>query len=105
MAYLTPIPPGFWSLTMYDSVTKLTVDNPIGRYALGGMDSFARNPDGSFTFLIQHDDPGPDERANWLPAPAGPFYVILRNYAPVAEVAEGLKTLATFKGPPGLMAE
>ena len=104
MAYLTPIPPGFWSLTIYDSVTKLTVENPIDRYALGGMDDFARNPDSSFTFFVQHDDPGPDRRANWLPAPAGPFYVILRNYAPVAEVARGLRTLATFKGPPGLKA-
>jgi hypothetical protein len=37
---------------------------------------------------LQADTPGPDKEANWLPAPKGPFYLLLRNYAPVPEVVE-----------------
>jgi hypothetical protein len=40
---------------------------------------------------------------NWLPAPAGPFYLVLRNYASVRAVAEGLKNSVTFKGPPPIV--
>lgn len=102
MAFAQPVPPGFWSLTMYDAVTRYSAENPINRYSLGSDDDLKRNADGSFTLTLQHDDPGPDGQANWLPAPAGPFYLILRNYAPVPEVAEALTNLDTFKGPPPL---
>lgn len=105
MTYLTPIPPGFWSVTMYDSVSGYTVANPIDRYALGSSDNLKRNADGSFTLYVQHDDPGPDRQTNWLPAPAGPFYLILRNYAPVEAVYEGLKSRATFAGPPPIVPQ
>jgi hypothetical protein len=36
-------------------------------------------------------------------APAGPFYLIPRNYAPVPAVAAGLQNLDTFQGPPPVM--
>jgi hypothetical protein len=100
MDYLTPVPPGFWSVTMYDGITRLTVRNPIGRYALGGDDALKRDPDGSFTMHIQHDSPGTDNVSNWLPAPAGPFYLVLRNYAPVPEIARSLTDITNFRGPP-----
>jgi hypothetical protein len=103
MDYLRPIPPGFWSMTMYDGVTRLTVPNPIGRYALGSDDRLKRNPDGSFTIYIQHDSPDADKEPNWLPAPAGPFYIVLRNYAPVSEVARSLNDVASFQGPPAVV--
>jgi hypothetical protein len=64
MNYLRPIPPGFWSMTMYDGVTRLTVPNPIGRYALGSDDGLKRNPDGSITMYIQHDSPGTETTPN-----------------------------------------
>jgi hypothetical protein len=35
MAYAQPVPPGFWSVTMYDKNTSYTVENPINRYHLG----------------------------------------------------------------------
>ena len=73
MTYMQPVPPGFWSLTMYDDVTKLTVPNEINRYSLGGGDTIERNADGSFTLIIQRENPGKDRESNWLPAPAGPF--------------------------------
>jgi len=31
------------------------------------------------------------------------FYLILRNYAPVSEVAAALRNPGTFEGPPGVM--
>jgi hypothetical protein len=66
-------------------------------------DDLKKNADGSFTLYLQHANPGADKEANWLPAPAGPFYLILRNYAPVPAVAEGLKDLDTLKGPPPVL--
>jgi len=92
-------------VTMYDAASGYTIPNPIDRYALGSTDKLNKNADGSFTLYIQHDDPGPDKESNWLPAPAGPFYLILRNYAPVKAVYEGLKSPATFLGPPAIVSQ
>ncbi len=104
MLYAKRIPPGFWSMTMYDGITFYTAHNPINRYALGSDDHLTHNPDGSITLYVQHDDPGPGKEANWLPAPSGPFYLILRNYAPAPEVVRALQDPATFQGPPPLIA-
>ena len=83
---------GFWSVTMYDGITKLSVQNPINRYSLGSDNDLKKNPDGSFTMYLQADTPGPDKEANWLPAPEGPFYLMLRNYAPLPEVVEAMES-------------
>jgi hypothetical protein len=88
---------------MYDGVTRLTVPNPIGRYALGSDDDLRRNPDGSFTITIQHDNPGTEKESNWLPAPTGPYYLVLRNYAPVPEIVRSLSDLPSFQGPPAVV--
>lgn len=72
---------GFWSLTMYDA-NFFFVANPLNRYTLGSRSRFVPNPDGSVELLIQHDDPGPERRANWLPAPKGRFILMLRLYWP-----------------------
>jgi hypothetical protein len=100
MEYLKSIPPGFWSITAYDAVTGFTVSNSINRYSLGSDDKFKREADESFTLHLQHDNPGSDQEANWLPTPAGAFYLILRNYAPAPEIASALKDPASFRGPP-----
>jgi hypothetical protein len=105
MQYLTPVPPGFWSLTMYDAVTSFTVSNPIDRYALGSDSNLKRNVDGSFVIYLQHDNPGPDKESNWLPAPAGPFYLTLRSYAPQPQLAKALNNPLTFQGPPAVVPE
>ncbi len=71
------IPPGFWSLTMYDATNNYTVPNPLNRFMLGSdTPEMKKNADGSFTIYIQNDSPGKDKEANWLPAPPGPFYLI-----------------------------
>ena len=82
---------GFWSVTMYDGITNFTVRNPINRYSRGSGNDLKKNPDGSFTMYLRADTPGPDKEANWLPAPEGPFYLLLRHYAPVPEVVEAIE--------------
>lgn len=80
------LPPvnAFWSVTMYDSKTQLLVKNPIDRYLINSpmLPGMKKNPDGSLTILIQNASPGPDKEANWLPAPAGPVYLVMRLYWP-----------------------
>jgi len=98
--YAQAIPPGFWSVTMYDGKTKLTVPNPINRYSLGGDNEMKKNADGSFTMYLQSTSPGKDLESNWLPAPDGPFYLLLRNYAPVPEAVEALRNPNAFPMPP-----
>jgi hypothetical protein len=87
------LPPvsAFWSLTMYDGKTQLLIDNPLKRYLLNSpmMDQFVLNEDGSLTFYIQKDSPGKKLEANWLPAPDGPFYAVMRLYGPKEEAREG----------------
>ncbi|MBC8489174.1 MAG: DUF1214 domain-containing protein [Bacteroidetes bacterium] len=36
--------------------------------------------DGGLTIYIQHEQPEGDKAANWLPAPAEPFYLAMRIY-------------------------
>ena len=84
------LPPadGFWSVTMYDA-DGFPVPNSLERYALGDRDELVYGSDGSLELYVQHDDPGDDRRANWLPAPHGPLGITLRLYAPRPEVLDG----------------
>lgn len=92
-------PPGFWSITLYDHTNNYTVPNPINRYMLGSDTPLQKNPDGSFTLYIQHESPGKDKESNWLPAPAGPFYLIPRSYAPKPEVVKLLTDINAWPLP------
>lgn len=85
----TPPPvDAFWSVTVYDRVTRGLVENPIGRYAVNTLtDGLQPGPDGSL-LLHLHDEPGPDG-TTWLPVPQAPFYLVLRAYLGHAEVVDG----------------
>ena len=74
----------FWSLTMYDGKTQLLIENPIGRYLINSpmLPSLKKAPDGSLTLYIQKDSPGTERESNWLPAPNGPIYLVMRLYWP-----------------------
>jgi hypothetical protein len=84
------LPPvnAFWSITMYDA-EGYQVANELDRFAIGDRDPLTYNPDGSLDILIQHESPGGDREANWLPAPTGPLGVTMRLYAPRPEVLDG----------------
>ncbi len=87
------LPPAnaFWSITMYDGKTQHLVANPLDRYLLNStmLKSFKFADDGSLTIPVQKDSPGADQEANWLPAPNGPFYIIMRIYFPKPEALDG----------------
>src|SRR5664279_1486897 len=87
------LPPAhaFWSLTMYNGKTQFLVANPLKRYLVNStmVKSFKYGSDGSLTIYVQKDPPGAAKAANWLPAPDGPFYAILRIYMPAPEVVNG----------------
>lgn len=82
----------FWSLSMYGT-DMFFVDNPINRYSLGNRSGLKTNDDGSITLHLQKDDPGGESTANWLPAPEGGFYVVLRLYLPQSSVLTGEWTI------------
>ena len=97
-----PVAHAFWSLTMYDGKSQLLVANPLNRYLLNStmLKSFKYATDGSLTFFLQKTSPGVGKESNWLPAPDGPFYAILRVYMPAPEVVNG-----TWKKPPMQLAD
>lgn len=74
----------FWSLSMYEIAPDgrlFFTPNPIGRFAIGDRTpGLKRNPDGTIDIRISARPPG--DRANWLPAPAGPFRMTFRGYLP-----------------------
>lgn len=80
------LPPvnAFWSVTMYDGKTQFLIDNPINRYLINSpmLPSLKKNADGSLTLYIQKDSPGAAKESNWLPAPNGPIYLVMRLYWP-----------------------
>jgi len=86
------LPPvdAFWSLTMYRRDAYPLVANALNRYAIGDRTpSLVRGEDGSLTIHISHEEPAGEGRANWLPAPAGPFHLMMRLYMPRPEVLDG----------------
>ena len=74
----------FWSVTMYDGKTQLLIENPINRYLINSpmLSGMNKNPDGSLTLYVQKASPGKAKEANWLPAPDGPVYLVMRLYWP-----------------------
>lgn len=87
------LPPAnaFWSVTMYDGKTRMLASNPIRRYLINStmLDSLQRDADGGITLNLQKEPVAQSRRANWLPAPDGPFYIVLRLYLPGAEAVSG----------------
>jgi hypothetical protein len=90
------LPPvnAFWSMTMYELPASLLVENQLNRYLLNSTmeDDFVRDEDGSITLHFQQESPGKDREPNWLPAPQGPFSVVVRLYWPKAEALDGTWT-------------
>ena len=92
------IPPAknFWSWTMYKTPQRWLVDNPINRYSIGSSTPGLKTADdGSITIYFQAKSPGKDKESNWLPAPEGPFWLVLRTYGPGKSILD-----KTWKLPP-----
>lgn len=98
----------FWSVTMYDGKSQLLVANPINRYLINStmLPGMRRNPDGSLTIHIQKDQPGADDQSNWLPAPDGPIFLVMRLYWPKTTPPSILPPgSGTWSPPPVLRAD
>lgn len=78
----------FWSVTLYDA-EGFQVANPLNRFAVSSWMRFKYNADGSLDIYFQHESPGADKQANWLPAPGGAFNLTLRLYAPSSDILTG----------------
>lgn len=82
------LPPAdaFWSVTLYNH-DRFFYPNRLERFSLGNLDkNLHHDPDGGITMLFCHADQG--DNPNWIPAPAGPFYLQLRLYEPRPEIAD-----------------
>lgn len=101
------LPPvnAFWSVTMYDGKTQLLIENPLNRYLINSpmLANMKTNEDGSLTLYIQKDSPGVDKEANWLPAPNGPVYMVMRLYWPKTEAPSILPPGEGSWKPPGVV--
>jgi hypothetical protein len=77
------LPPvdAFWSLTLYGADFFL-VENPINRYSIGDRTAgLVYGADGSLEIQVQNQSPERG-KSNWLPAPVGPYELVLRTYQP-----------------------
>jgi hypothetical protein len=81
---------------MYELPQSLLVENPAQRYLINSpmLTSLVPDLDGGYTFYIQNESPGPQKEPNWLPAPKGPFQMVLRLYWPKPDALNG-----TWKAP------
>ncbi|RZT30897.1 DUF1254 domain-containing protein [Cupriavidus agavae] len=86
-ADMLPPAEAFWSVSLYGEDRYFTA-NEAGRYAVGDRTpGLRREADGALVIPISHERPAAD--ANWLPAPDGRFYLILRLYHPTAGFMAG----------------
>jgi hypothetical protein len=81
---------------MYELPKSLLVANPIDRYLINSpMErELVPDADGGYTLYIQNQSPGTAREPNWLPAPSGPFALVLRLYWPKPDALNG-----TWKAP------
>lgn len=87
MLHVPPPVNAFWSVTLYDGRTFELYANPLNRYLVNDRTPGLKvGPGGSVAISIQHE---PTKQANWLPAPSGPFFVVIRSYLPKPEALDG----------------
>lgn len=69
--------------------------NPMGRYAIGNRTpGLVHQANGALEIVLQHTPPAAaSEHANWLPAPPGPFQIVLRAYLPRPALRRGEATM------------
>lgn len=87
------LPPvnAFWSLTLYELPASLLYANKLNRYLINSpmLPNLKRDADGGITLYVQNESPGADKEANWLPAPKGPFFAVMRLYWPKPDALNG----------------
>ena len=62
------------------------------------LDQLIKDADGGFTLYVQHESPGRDKEANWLPVPRDKFNLTFRCYQPEEAILN-----FTYSAPPVVM--
>lgn len=75
----------FWSITLYEAATGMLHDAPEGRHSVGSA-SGGRTEIASGRIVVGRE---PGDGDAWLPAPLGPFFLVLRIYGPGPAVVAG----------------
>ena len=89
----------FWSLTAYTPESIELIENPADKYVVASYTpGLEYEPDGSLEVHLARTRPPGVPEANWLPAPAGPFNVMLRIYGVVPDSSVANDTYV----PPGI---
>lgn len=90
---------------MYDGKTQLLIKNPLSRYLINSpmLPNMKKNTDGSLTIYVQKDSPGKNEESNWLPAPNGPIYLVMRLSWPKETPPSILPPGESTWKPPGIV--
>jgi hypothetical protein len=65
-----------WSIVMHD-VKCLPTGDPAQRVSIGPHQKLAFAADGALEIFAGAQSPGPGRETNWLPAPDGPFHLVL----------------------------
>ena len=81
---------------MYELPASLLVANSLNRYLINSsmLLNLKRDSDGGLTLYLQNESPGKDKESNWLPAPRGQFWSVMRLYWPKEAALDG-----TWKAP------
>lgn len=78
----------FWSITLYDD-HGIMVSNSINRYSIGDRTgNLKTTADGETVIVLSAQRPAAKD-VNWLPAPEGPFYLMMRLYIPAETILDG----------------
>ena len=86
----TPPADYFWSITIYTMPERFLVPNVLHRYSIGSRSpQLKTNMDGSIDIYISQQAPVKELESNWLPAPDGEPYIIMRVYGPGESVMNG----------------
>ncbi len=72
-------------------MAQFLVVTPIDPYLINSpmLPGLKKDADGSLALHLQKDSPGADKQSNWLPAPNGPVYVVMRLDWPKPEATDG----------------
>ena len=88
---------------MYDGKTQLLIENPINRYLINSPMLPAEEERRRLADALHPEkSPGADKESNWLPAPNGPIYMVMRLYWPKTEAPSILPPGKGTWQPPGI---
>lgn len=84
------LPPvrAYWTITAYGADGALAPGR-VPHHSIDSHDRLRRNRDGSIDVYVSAKSPGRARQTNWLPAPQGPFELVMRLYAPQPSATDG----------------